>query len=506
MIAKAPASDGAESGAGGSGEPRWPVIRPGTNPAAAERTPKAVNDRIGESQGTIGEGGKRVWIYPRETQGVFTRYRRYVAWFFMAVYLGVPWLRWNGEPLLRLDWYGRKVVALSHAFWIQDIPLFLPGFFACVLVGILVTARLGRIWCGWACPQTVFLQFLFAPIERFFEGKASRRKVRDEGPATFDWLWRKVGKHAVFAAASFYIANTALAYFWGTGNLMYAMGHPSSENWPGLALVLAFAAVFYYIFAFFREQACIMLCPYARLQSVLVDESTSLIAYDAVRGERRGKGVRGSREGFGDCTDCLQCVLVCPTGIDIREGQQLECIGCARCIDACDRTMTAWKKPAGLIRYASLRELQGRPSAGRPWRLFAYAALALILAAVSGILLLRRPTVALDIVRRGVSPYTHAAGDSVTNNFTLHLRNNGPARLVVSLDWEGAAPGRFNWEGRPFALSSGQSQAIPLDITVTASVFTRGSALAGLVLTAPGARESLPIRLAGPWGPKGETP
>jgi cytochrome c oxidase accessory protein FixG len=308
-------------------------------------------------QGTITAEGARVWLYPREIGGRFTRARRGAAWFLLAVYLGLPWIHWRGEPLMEVDWFGRKLSLAGNFFWAKDIPLFIPGFFALILLAILATARLGRIWCGWACPQTVFLHFLFAPLERLIEGKASERKKRDAGPADFRWLWRKALKHAVFLAVSWWIANTALAYFWGVDNMAWAIAHPSARNLPGLLMVLAFTGAFYYVFAFFREQACIMVCPYARFQSVLFDERTSLIAYDEKRGEARGKGPKGDRAGLGDCTDCRQCVLVCPTGIDIRMGQQMECIGCARCIDACDRTMTAWKKPAGLIRYASLSEL-----------------------------------------------------------------------------------------------------------------------------------------------------
>ncbi len=495
MIAKVPGSDAKR---GGSGDGSGQTDADGTTGAAGSAWPAIA--RIGETQGTIGEGGSRLWLYTREITGRFTRSRNVTAWILMAAYLGLPWLRWHGEPFLRLDWYGSKVVVLTHSFWVQDIPLFLPAFFACMLLIFLATARLGRVWCGWACPQTVFLQFLFAPIERLLEGKATQRKQRDSGPITFDWLWRKTAKHTAFALASAVIAFSALAYFWGAENILYATIHPSSETWPGLAAVIAFGAVFYYIFAFFREQACIMLCPYARFQSVLVDESTSLIAYDTTRGERRGKGARGSREGFGDCTDCRQCVLVCPTGIDIRMGQQLECIGCARCIDACDRTMRAWKKPAGLIRYASLRELQGKPKSGNPWRLFAYAALALAMASASGILLLRRPAVAFDMARRGQSPYAHVGADSVLNPFTLHLRNNGSARLILKLAWDQGSSGTFNWEGRSFALASGQSQDLPLDLIVPVSVFRRGVSESGLVLIGPGIRENVPVRLAGPWG------
>jgi cytochrome c oxidase accessory protein FixG len=471
------------------------------------------SDRLGEAQGTIGSGGRRIWLYPKEISGKFTWNRARTAWALMVLYLGVPWLRWRGQPLILADWPGRKLVLLGNNFWAKDIPLFLPLFFAFILLIFLATARYGRLWCGWACPQTVFLQFVFAPIERFFEGKASRRKARDEGPWTLDRLWRKLGKHAVFAVVAWWIGNTALAYSWGAPNLIQAMAHPSAENWIGLALVLAFAAAFYLNFAFFREQACILVCPYARFQSVIPDENTSLIAYDAARGEKRGKGARGSREGFGDCTDCRQCVLVCPTGIDIREGQQLECIGCARCIDACDRTMAAWKKPAGLVRYASLGELQGKPRSGRPWRLFVYAGLALIMASLSATLILRRPVITVDATRKGSVPYVRVAGagsDSVRNVFTLHLRNNGTAQRILRLDWSGESLGASNWNGRVFALAGGQSLEIPLEVTVPLARFTRGRLEAEMALSdktgsgKDGADHSLRVpfglELAGPWG------
>jgi cytochrome c oxidase accessory protein FixG len=484
-------------------------------PSFPDPLPRENRDSLGEAQGTIGRDGSRLWLYPKEIRGRFTLNRNRVAWILMVVYLGIPWLRWKGLPLILLDWPGRKLVLLGSHFWAKDIPIFLPLFFAFILLVFLATARFGRIWCGWACPQTIFLQFVFAPVERFFEGKASRRKERDAHPWTRDWIRRKVLKHAAFAVIAWWIGNTALAYFWGADNLLCAMAHPSAENWPGLALVLAFAALFYGNFAFFREQACILVCPYARFQSVLPDENTSLIAYDAARGERRGKGARGSREGFGDCTDCRQCVLVCPTGIDIRQGQQLECIGCARCIDACDRTMAAWKKPAGLVRYASLNELQGRKPQGRPWRLIGYGALALAMVSVSGILLAKRPAIAVDAVRRGSAPYTRiahiasgagpsdapgAGPDSVLNTFTLHLRNNGSAQRILRLEWVGTPAGKSTWEGRVFALAGGQSLALPLDVASDIRAFQRGRMEGRMMLTDQTGRVPFSIELAGPWG------
>ena len=457
-------------------------------------------ERLGEAQGTIGLDGKRVWLYPKEIIGRFTRSRKYLAWILLIVYLGIPWLRWNGQPMILLDWAGQKLVLAGMNFWAKDIPLFLPLFFAFVLMIFMGTARYGRIWCGWACPQTVFLHFLFIPIEKLWEGKAARRQERDQSPWTGDWFWRKTLKHASFALIAFWIGSTALAYSWGTESVVNSIGHPAMENWPGVALVLGFSALFYANFAFFREQACIMVCPYARFQSVLPDENTSLIAYDAIRGERRGKGDRGSRDGFGDCTDCRQCQLVCPMGIDIRQGQQLECIGCARCIDACDVTMAAWKKPKGLIRFVSLRELEGKSGKGWPWRLFAYGALAFLMVSISVFLLARRPVIAVDAVRRGSAPYSRIEPDSVVNTFTLHLRNNSSTQHILRMQWSREASGKSSWEGRVFAMPGGQSMSLPLEITTSVDQFQRGRKEVGMVLIDKGIRVPFRLELAGPWG------
>jgi cytochrome c oxidase accessory protein FixG len=471
------------------------------------------NDRgskPGVARGTIGSGGRRLWVYPKEVSGRFTRWRAAVAWVLLALYLGVPWLRWNGDSLFRIDFLGRKLVLASHYYWVQDLALLLPAVIASALMVFLVTARFGRVWCGWACPQTVFLQFAFAPLERLVEGRASVRRERDRHPFTPDWIWRKALKHLLFAALAFLIGNTALAYFWGMDNLLYAMRHPSAENAMGLAFVAAFSGVFYWVFAYFREQACVLVCPYAKLQSVLADEKTSLVAYDAARGEPRGRrGGAGGREGLGDCVDCAQCVLVCPTGIDIRMGSQMECIGCTRCIDACDATMTARKWPTGLIRHASLEELQGKPPRRFSRRLAVYGLLALALYSASGAMLLRRGDLGLDALRKGQSPYVMETPERVRNSFTLHVRNRLAARQVLTLAVElpggaaaqGGAPvaTATNWDGRSFSVSGGQLLTLPLEITLPSALFKGGRLDARLVVAGGGIRESVPLVLAGPW-------
>jgi len=429
---------------------------------------------LGDNQiaSTIGQGGSRVWLYPKEIKGRLTRYRTWVAWVLMLAYLGTPWLKWRGEALIRVDVFDRKLVLFGHYFFPQDLRLFLPGLFGMVLLVFLVTATWGRIWCGWACPQTVFLQFLFAPIERWIEGRSSVRYKRDQAPLSLDWLWRKAAKHAVFVLAALVISNSALAYFWGTQGMLYAMTHNPSENWTAFSLMGVFAAVFYWVFAFFREQACVIVCPYAKFQSVLLDEKTKAVAYDALRGEPRGRGVQ--RENLGDCVECKQCVLVCPTGIDIRQGNQLECIGCTRCIDACDKTMEAWKKPKGLIKYASLLEIQRKPETGRRVRPYVYGTLMLGLFGLCAYLLLTRPVVAIDVLRRGAEPYAHVGEDSVLNTFTLHLRNKDTHRHIFRVDFADAFGGRQNWRDRPFSLGSGEIKTLPLDIVVARKEFQFG--------------------------------
>ena len=481
----------------------------------------AEGGRTGEVQGTIGRGGKRLWLYPKEIEGRHTSRRTWVAWALLALYLGTPWLSWNGEPLLKLDILGRKLVAASHYYWAQDIALFLPAVLGFLVLVFLVTARFGRVWCGWACPQTVFLQFLFYPVERLVEGRASARRERDRHPFTPDWLWRKAVKFLIFALLSGLIANTALAYFWGMDNLLYAIRHPSPQNAMGLAFVLAFSAVFFWVFAYFREQACVMVCPYARLQSVLVDQDTSMVAYDQARGEKRGRGSRGRREGLGDCVDCNQCVLVCPTGIDIRNGSQLECLGCMRCIDACDRTMDARGFPKGLVRYASLSELEKRPVPRLSARVAVYGALALSLFGASAAMLALRGDVGVDVLRKGSSPYAMTAAGEVRNTYTLHLRNRKATRATLTLSVEIAdvaapaataataaaatptatpAAATTNWDGRGFAISGGQLLDLPLEVTVPANRFRLGRLEARLVLVGEGGyRETVPLVLAGPW-------
>ncbi len=493
---------------------------PNETPNETSRRPSVAQAlRLGENntQPTIGAGGKRNWVYPREIKGFLTRRRNLVAWVLLFVYLGIPWLTWEGVPVLQVDVFARRLALLGHYFYAQDIRLFLPGGLAFIVFVFLVTAKWGRVWCGWACPQTVFLQFVFAPVEKWIEGRASTRRARDAAGFSFDWAWRKIAKNVAFFGIATLIGNTALAYFWGRDNVLWALSNSPATNPAGFAFVVAFTLVFYWVFAFFKEQACVLICPYARLQSVLLDERSLIVGYDANRGEPRGRnaaGLPGKREGLGDCVDCNQCVQVCPTGIDIRQGVQLECIACTRCIDACDMTMKAWKKPVGLIRYASLSELEGKRVGGARKRLIVYGALMTVLASLSVYLLVTRPEISIDALRQGRSPYQMLGEDSVVNTFTLNLRNKGTMRRDIEVVFAGPAadanmqPGgksalftvHHDWEGRRYSLGSGQRRTLPFHVTAPRSVFQGGKREVMFRLNDGKESWDFKVLLVGPFG------
>ena len=471
-----------------------------TSPEPTSTSQPSVFDalRLGENdtQPTIGKGGKRNWIYAREVTGFFTRRRGLVAWLLLAVYLGVPWLRWDGVPLFQIDVFARRLVLFGNYYYAQDIGLFVPAFLAFIVFVFLVTAKYGRVWCGWACPQTVFLQFVFAPVERWIEGKAHVRRARDAAGFTWDKAWRKVVKHAAFLAIAAAIGNTALAYFWGRDNVLWALTNPPALNPAGFAFVVAFTLVFYWVFAFFKEQACVIVCPYAKFQSVLLDERSLIVGYDAIRGETRGRGAK--REGLGDCVDCRQCIAVCPTGIDIRKGVQLECLACTRCIDACDDIMTAWKKPKGLIRYDSLQGLAGKVTGGFRKRLVVYGVLMAALASLSAFLVFTRPEVTVDALRQGREPYVMLGPDSALNTFTLNLRNKSPHRRELGLTFAEAFPGNHDWQDRRYAIGSGQRRTLPLHVTAPVGVFRNGFYDLEFVLRDNGEFWKFKVRLVGP--------
>jgi cytochrome c oxidase accessory protein FixG len=399
---------------------RLPVIQPG------ESAPRET--------GAIRGDGHRPRIVPADVEGRFDRRRRVVFALLIALWAALPWVHVGGAPAVFLDVDARQFFLFGMTFNAQDSWLL---FFLLSGVGfglVYVTALAGRAWCGWACPQTVFLEGVYRRIERAIEGPREKHLRRDAGPVTLGRAARKVAKHALFVVASLLVAHVVLAYFVSIPRA-FAMvrtspaAHPEAFTW-----VLAVTALFYGNFAWFREQFCVVMCPYGRMQSVLLDDDSLVVGYDVKRGEPRGK----KGQTTGDCVDCNRCVVVCPTAIDIRDGLQLDCLACTACIDACDDVMDRLGRPRGLIRYDSTNGLKGQPrKIARP-RLLVYTAMMIVGGVVAFLATRTRTDFEVLASRLPGAPYTLEAG-SIRNAFDLHVVNKRSGRTAFDVSVE--APG-----------------------------------------------------------------
>ncbi len=323
--------------------------------------------------GSLNSDGSRNFVHPADVRGRFTRLRWIVFAALVVIYVALPFVRIGGEPAVFLDIVRRRFYLFGTAFNAQDFWMVFLLLSGILLALVIVTTLWGRIWCGYACPQTVFLEGFYRRVERLLEGPRNIRMRRNAGPWGWDKAWRKLLKHAVFLAASFLIAHVFLSYFVSLPSLWTMMGGSPANHPVAFAWSMGMTLVLYLNFAWFREQLCLIVCPYGRLQSALTDEDTMVIGYDVGRGEPRGKlKKKAEDEERGDCIDCHRCVVVCPTGIDIRNGLQMECIGCAACVDACDEIMAKVGRPKGLIRYDSQRQLRGEEKRTMRGRLFLY--------------------------------------------------------------------------------------------------------------------------------------
>ena len=371
---------------------------------------------------TLNADGTRVRIRPRPYSGRLLRARRIVAWALIALFCGLPFVNVHGHPAMLLDVVHRRFFLFGHVFLPTDGVLLMLLMLAIFVGVVLTTALVGRAWCGWACPQTVYMEFLFRPIERLFEGpREAQLRLDREGLS-----WRRTAKNATFLILSFALGNVFLAYFVGVDALRRWIFQAPSEHLGGFSVVMVTTGLVFFDFAYFREQMCTVICPYARLQSVLLDPKSLLIGYDDRRGEPRSKG-KPKGAGFGDCIDCRACVVTCPTGIDIREGLQLECIACGQCADACDSIMDKIKKPRGLIRYSSQSALQtGVKHRLLRVRVLIYAAALAGLVAALVAIGSATPSSEVTILRGLGAPFTES-GDSVINQLRLKVRNRTEA-------------------------------------------------------------------------------
>jgi cytochrome c oxidase accessory protein FixG len=399
--------------------------------------PKLFNDRLT----TTDEQGHRVRVIPMAVHGYFQKMKDKVHLFLVLFFLALPWIKVGQYPALLLDVPNRRFFLLGHLFLPQDVPgvFFIIAFFAMAL--LFFTALYGRVWCGWACPQTVFIEGFFRRVERWIEGNHLEQRELDKRPWDFFKIRVKSFKWFLFVLGSLVVTHSFLAYFVGADNVLHMILRSPAENPGSFAVVMVSTAVILFDFGWFREQFCLVACPYGRFQSALMDENSLTIAYDARRGEPR-KGLAqsvpagGAVAAQGDCINCLKCVKVCPTGIDIRNGFQMECIACTACADACDEVMLKIEKPVGLIRYMSDRNLQGEKHALLRPRVILYGLLLVFMLSGLTFRIVTQETYQTEILRAVDTPYQlikAASGDQVINHFKVNWYNVSPEDARVEL-------------------------------------------------------------------------
>lgn len=373
---------------------------------------------------TVDEHGKRIWVYPKKPKGPFYDWRKIVSYVLLVVLFGLPWIKYNGDPIVMFNIVERHFIILGIHFTPQDLHLFALAMISLVLFIVLFTVVFGRIFCGWICPQTIFMEMVFRRIEYWIEGDYNQQKKLNKAPWTADKYLKKISKHVIFFTIAVVIANTFLSYIIGVDEVWKIMNEPVALHTGGFISMLVFSGMFYFVFAFFREQVCIAVCPYGRLQGVLLVKESIVVIYDWIRGEPRGKRKKGTDlSQQGDCVDCNLCVKVCPTGIDIRNGTQLECVNCTACIDACDEVMEKVGLPTGLIRYDSESGIEKGERKIFTTRVSAYTGVLAALLLFQGFLFLNRSDVETIILRTPGMLYQTTDDGRISNLYNYQLIN-----------------------------------------------------------------------------------
>ncbi len=409
---------------------------------------------------TMNADGSRRWLRPKAAMGRWWQRRRIVAWILMVLFTAIPWIELPAGPLMRFDLVNRDFWFLGVSFRPTDSLLLMLLMLGIFLSIFLLTALTGRGWCGWACPQTVYLEFLFRPVERAVKNKILR------------WT--------IFTILALHLSNTFLSYFASPRTVLeWSIGSPTSHP-AAFAVVMVIAALILIDFGWFREQMCTLVCPYARLQSVLLDRNSLIIGYDEKRGEPRGKLKTGSEQGAGDCIDCKLCVAACPTGIDIRDGLQLECVACVQCVDACDAVMDKIDRPRGLIRFASQNTLAGLPrKLWRP-RILIYPALLAMVITGLAFGLAGRESALVRLLRIQNVPYTLQRDGTVLNPVRVYLENRTDEIRSYTLELEEPAAGKLIAPMFPLAIPPGKNFTVIVQTILPSSAFTDGRAQARL--------------------------
>lgn len=445
---------------------------------------------------TLNEDGSRRWIRPKWAKGDWGARRRVLAWALMLVWLALPHVRVNDRPFVLLDFPTRHFTIFGATFLPTDTIL-LMLLLVSGLIGIfLLTALFGRAWCGWACPQTVWLEFLFRPIERLWEGGERGSLRMDAEPDR--WHWRRWAKHATYAVIAVFLGNTFLAYFVGTDKVVQWMQLSPLDHPTPFVIMALFSGGVFFDFAYFREQFCLVACPYGRWQSALLDRQSMIVAYDARRGEPRGKGK--ARDGLGSCVDCGQCVAVCPTGIDIRNGLQMECVHCTQCMDACDAVMDKVGQPRGLVRYATRDGLDGKPRRVLRARTIIYpAAFSLFF---GGFLYALGTKATADVTflgAAGAAPYTVEPSGNVVNPVRVKVVNRGATARRFRVTITDGPEATLVAPTLPLAVEAGKSGLAGLFVVLPPSAFTNGvRAVTFRVDDGEGFTDEVTYRLAGP--------
>lgn len=390
-------------------------------------TPK--NEKFRDSIGTIDEEGKRAWVFPKKPKGKFYKYRSYVSYGLLFFLLSAPFIKIKGNQFLLFNVLERKFNIFGFPFWPQDFHLVVISMIIGVVFVTLFTVAFGRVFCGWICPQTIFMEMVFRKIEYWIEGDRGKQLRLAKQPWNAEKIRKKTLKWFVFFVISFLIANVFLAYIIGSDQLLLYISEGPLNNVSTFIALLIFTGVFYFVFAWFREQVCIIACPYGRLQGVLLDNQSVVVAYDYKRGEKeKGRARFNKREdrvasGKGDCIDCKQCVHVCPTGIDIRNGTQLECVNCTACIDECDTMMEKVGYPKGLIRFASIENIEKKSPFRLTTRMKGYAAVLTILFGVLTGMLFLRNDVEAKVFRLPGQLYEKKENGIISNVYSYKIIN-----------------------------------------------------------------------------------
>ncbi len=385
---------------------------------------------------TIDEMGNRLWVYAKKPKGKLTTARNIVGILLLLFFFTAPFLKINGQHLLLLDFINRSFIIFGVHFWPQDFHLFFIGMIALFVFIILFTATYGRIWCGWACPQTIFMELVFRRIEYWIDGDHNKQKAMASGPWNTARISKMVAKQGIFYLISFIISNYFLMYVIGAPACIHLVTDNPSNHVVGLTIMAVFSFVFFFVFSWFREQVCTIVCPYGRLQGVLLDNQSIVISYDYHRGELRApikKGENRSEAGKGDCVDCRQCIAVCPTGVDIRNGTQLECINCTCCIDACDQVMKRVGLKPGLIRYASEKMINEKLPWHFPLRSKAYTLLLVVLSFAGVYFLANRSTVEATVLRAPGMLFQDQGDGRISNLYDIKVVNKSGHDLPLEV-------------------------------------------------------------------------